>query len=308
MWLLCVLIGSGALAPAPAAARTARPAAAAPAQFCRSWKHNGAIARRISRGIRAVLARRRGVISVRVNDPYLGIGCSVRPHRHFGSASVVKATILAALLRKAHVQHRHLTGRERRLATLMITRSDNKAASALWNDVGRHSLRTFLRRAGMKEIIPGPSGFWGITRITAHDEMILLQHLLVPTHVLTRAARRYELGLMEHVIRSQRWGVTAGAPDGFNVHVKNGWLPAPPGGRWWVNSIGCFTHGTKNYSIVVLTKGNPSMAYGVTSIEDVAEIVNHDLNPGATGRVQRSRPGPGWGVPDEQIPWAQLSR
>ena len=52
------------------------------------------------------------------------------------SASVVKATILGALLRKAQEQRRSLTGTETSPARAMITRSDNNAASALWARAG----------------------------------------------------------------------------------------------------------------------------------------------------------------------------
>jgi beta-lactamase class A len=305
-WAACLIllaVAAGNTGPVSAAPR-ARHAAAY--QICRSWKHHGVIARRISNGIRDVLSRRRSVMAIRVDDPYLGIGCYLHVRRHFDSASVIKATILAALLHKAHARHRSLTSRERDLAWKMITHSDNDAATALWNDVGLYSLRRFCHLAGMKQTALNTAGYWGLSQITAHDEMTLLQHLLIPNPVLTKSARRYELRLMEHVIASQRWGVTAGVPAGFNVHVKNGWLPTPPSGDWWVNSIGCFTSGAKNYSIVVLTWRNPGMAYGVTSIEDVAEIVNRHLRPHAAERVPRSRPFPSWGIPDERIPRAAM--
>lgn len=76
--------------------------------------------------------------------------------RHFLSASVVKATILAALLRKVQAQHRGLTSREKNLAWLMITQSDNAAASDLWDDVGRYRLQRFLDLAAMTHTVLGP--------------------------------------------------------------------------------------------------------------------------------------------------------
>jgi hypothetical protein len=271
-------------------------------QICRSWDNHGKIAARMSRGIRAVLDRRDSIVAIRVQDPYLGIGCWYRESRHFDSASAVKATILAALLRKAHAEDRALTGTERHLAWRMITESDNDAATALWDDVGRYRLSRFLRLAGMRQTILGPSGYWGLTRITAHDELILLRHLLQPNPVLTKAARRYELHLMARVIPAQRWGVPAGAPEDFTVHVKNGWAPLPPVPGWFVNSIGCLTRADRNYSVVVLTQGNPTMEYGVATVEDVAEVINRGLNPGARHLVPRSRPFPSWGRPDDRPP------
>ena len=82
---------------------------------------------------------------------------------------------------------------------------------------------------------------------------------------------------MAHVIPSQRWGVPAGAPAGFTVHVKNGWVQSPPNG-WLINSIGGFTHSGQDYAFVVLTQNNATMNYGVTTIENIAVKVNHDLN------------------------------
>ena len=79
-----------------------------------------------------------------------------RQRTHFDSASVVKVTILGTLLRDAQAAHRSLTRIERALAWAMITRSDNGAASALWDEDGRSRLQRFLNAAGMIEHRPGP--------------------------------------------------------------------------------------------------------------------------------------------------------
>lgn len=295
----------GLAGPAGAIARPGQPfrvVSAGARGICRSWKGNDQMAARISSGIRAVLSRRVSLVAIRVYDPHVGVGCWLRAGRHFDAASSVKVTILAALLRKAGAQHRALTTRERNLAWDMITKSDNDAATALWNDVGMQSLQRFLDLAGMKQTVLGQNGYWGLTRITAHDEMILLEHLLTPNSVLTKPDRRYELRLMSRVIASERWGVTAGAPSSFTAHVKNGWLPTPPSNRWWINSLGCFTHLDLNYGIVVLTWRNPDMTYGVDTVQDVAKVINRNLNPRAASVVAPSPPFPSWGIPDERIP------
>ena len=80
-----------------------------------------------------------------------GITCKFHPHWQFDSASVVKVTILSALLRKLQQEHRSLTAAQRKLATEMITVSDNDAASTLWAETGTPSLQHFLDLAGMKE-------------------------------------------------------------------------------------------------------------------------------------------------------------
>jgi hypothetical protein len=255
----------------------------------------------MSREITGAVRDRRAqtpVVAVRVDDPVMGIGCWLRTRRHFDSASVVKAIILGALLRKAHAEDRWLTRQERFLAWRMITESDNDAATALWNEVGQYRLHRFLHLAAMSETKLSPS--WGLTRITARDETRLLHLLTLPNQVLTTKARRYALYLMAHVIPAQRWGVPAGVPDGVTVHVKNGWAPLPFGSSpWWVNSIGCFTSSGGDYTIVILTEGNASAGTGIATIEDIAYRVNRALNPGTSAEVPYSRPRPSWRVPDE---------
>ena len=53
---------------------------------------------------------------------------------------------------------------------------------------------------------------------------------------------------------------------------------------------------------MVLTDDNPTMAYGVDTVQDVAEVINHALNPGATSVIPAATPNRSWGKPDEQIP------
>jgi hypothetical protein len=183
----------------------------------------------------------------------------------------------------------------------MITRSDNAAASALWAELGHGALQHFLNLAGMRHTVLGPGGVWGLTQITAPDEILLLRLLLKPNAVLSPNSRSYALQLMAQVIPSQRWGVPAGAPTSLTAHVKNGWLPRATHG-WRIHSIGCFTGHGGGYSIVVLTQDNPSMPYGITTVQAIARVINRDLNPGATARVPASRPYPSWGTPDERIP------
>jgi hypothetical protein len=51
----------------------------------------------------------------------------------------------------------------------------------------------------------------------------------------------------------------------------------------------------------MLTYGNPSMAYGVDTIERAAEVIHALLNPGKHATVPPSTPNPTWGIPDEPI-------
>jgi Beta-lactamase enzyme family len=272
-------------------------ASAAASSICQSARHP-ALAARLSSGILSALTGRSSAVGLTVYDRVTGVTCKLHPHWHMDSASVVKVTILSALLRK---EHGNLTATQKQLATQMITVSDNNAASALWAETGPTSLQNFLNLAGMQETQLGPDGYWGLTQITAHDEMTLLKLLTSKNSVLSAASCGYVLNLMAHVIPSERWGVPAGAPTNVTVHVKNGWLPQPTHG-WRIHSIGSFSGHGRDYMIVVLTWNNPTMTYGVDTVQAVAEVINHALNPGATSVIPPTEPYPSWGTPDEQIP------
>jgi beta-lactamase class A len=234
-----------------------------------------ALAARLSAGIEAALRGRAGHHAVTMYDTVTKVTCYIDGDRHFDSASIVKAIILAALLRWHQETGRPLSAAEKEHARLMITQSDNGAATALWDEVGMGRLQHFLNLAKMHETQLGLNGYWGLTQVTTHDEMLLLELIAKPNSVLTASSRSYELGLMAKVIPGQRWGTPAGAPADVTVHVKNGWLPDDTG--WHINSIGAFIGKDKNYLIAVLTDDNPSEQYGINTIERVARLVHRDL-------------------------------
>ncbi len=302
-----VLLGSliPVLAPAASAASRAvsRPSTKSPAAatvVCTSKTHP-ATAAALARDIQAARRGRSSTVAVWVNAPGAGITCSLNGSSHFDSASIVKVIILGATLRKALDQNRFLTSTETAELRAMITKSDNNAASALWAKLGHAYLQHFLNLAGMSQTVLGTGGYWGLTQVTAHDETLLLRLLLTANPVLSSNSRGYALGLMAQVISSQRWGVPAGAPRTVTVHVKNGWLPRATHG-WRINSIGAFTWPAGWYSIVVLSMDNPTMSYGITTVESIARVIHRDLNPTVKAVMPPSSPNPAWGTPDEQVP------
>ena len=157
----------------------------------------------------------------------------------------------------------------------MITESDNGAADELWNEIGMTELQRFVTAAGMRHTELGQDDYWGLTEVNAHDELLLLHVLMVQNPVLDAASRAYALRLMAEVTPSQCWGVPAGAGTDTTVHLKNGWLPDPD--EWDINSIGDFTRRDGDYSIAILTSGNPDMDYGVSTVEAVARRINTEL-------------------------------
>ncbi|MCO6003756.1 class A beta-lactamase-related serine hydrolase [Actinoallomurus purpureus] len=262
-----------------ACAATASPLPAGAAVPVCSSDRSPALAARLSADIPAALRGRHGPVAVGVFDRPTHTRCGLAATTHFQSASVVKVTILAALLRRAEEARRGLTAQEQRLAESMITRSDNASATALWNEVGQAGIRHFLALAGMDETRIDESGYWGKTQITAGDQLILLKLLTFSgTTTLGAASRAYVLRLMAAVVPGQRWGTPTGAPAGVNVHVKNGWVDRSDGAGWRVNSLGAFDGHGKDYQIVVLTQGNPTEAYGHETIEGVARVIHRDLN------------------------------
>ena len=271
--------GSAVASPAGQSPAARSPAARSPvaAGICTSPTAAGhALAARMSRGI---LAAVRGApdVGLAVADTRTGMSCVFHPGWHFDSASIVKVIILAALLHEVTASHGVLSAGQAGLAQEMITESDNAAADALWDEVGRANLQRFLDLAGMTHTTLGPGILWGLTQATARDELRLLTVLTSANPVLDQASREYELGLMSQVIPAQRWGVPAGAGPEVTVQVKNGWLPDPR--LWVVNSIGAFTSDDGVYKIVVLSQDNPAMADGIALVQGVATVVNHALAP-----------------------------
>ncbi|MEU7580553.1 serine hydrolase [Streptomyces sp. NPDC041068] len=238
-----------------------------------------ALASRMSHDIREALSDRTGSVSVSVHDTRTGLVCGLANRRRYDAASVAKVLMMEAALRRSQDRRRELTGLERGRIRPMITASDNNAAWRLWNDLGHPYLSRFLRRVGTTATTLGSGGYWGLTRTTAADQLRLLGVLTGARDVLEPGARAYGLRQMADVRRDQRWGVPAGMPRGIRAHLKNGWLPRATHG-WRVHSIGAFTGGGRTYRIVVLTHDNPSMAYGVRTVERVAQAVHRGLNKG----------------------------
>jgi hypothetical protein len=247
--------------------------------LCTAPADHRALAARVSADIWAGLKGRNGQHAVSVYDRDSGLYCLYNGSKHFDSASIVKAIILGALLRWHQETKTPLSSWEKDEATEMIEQSDNDAATDLWDELGMTRLQHFLNLAGMGETELGQDGAWGLTRVTAHDEMLLLELLTGPNSVLDASSRAYQLYLMAHVANWEAWGVTAGTPSDVTWHVKNGWLPDATG--WHINSIGAFTGHGHDYMMAVLsdnTDMNDSEDYGIDTIEDIARLVQHDLN------------------------------
>ncbi|MEV2197378.1 serine hydrolase [Streptomyces phaeochromogenes] len=238
--------------------------------------HAPDLATRLAQDIHAALSSRDGTVSVAVQDDS-GLTCARAGERQYDSASVVKVLIMEGLLRRAEELGRRLTPWEETNVRPMIVSSDNDSAARLWADLGRTYLNDFLTRVRTTATLLGPGRYWGLTRTTATDQLRLLDVLTNAQSFLR--TRAYGLKLLSEVRADQRWGVPAGMPQGLTAHVKNGWLPRATHG-WRVHSIGAFTGEGRGYRIVVLSHDNPTMAYGVRTIERIAQAVHRGLGQG----------------------------
>ncbi|MFF1398198.1 serine hydrolase [Streptomyces sp. NPDC058287] len=272
-----VLTAIVAAAPAGTAAATRTAGTSVDGSPVTCASHQPGLADRLERDIATALHGHGKASALALYDRTTATSCTFRASTAFDSASVVKVTILGALLRRAAEDHRLLTSREVDLTTAMITKSDNAATSALWRQIGHAGIQHFLDLAGMRDTVPGPKGKWGRTQITAGDQVKLLRMLTTDNHVLGERARAYALRLMNRVVPDQRWGTPAGAPGTATVHVKNGWVPLSTHG-WRVHSVGVFTGGGHDYGMAVLSHDNRTMENGVATVERAARAINRDLN------------------------------
>ncbi|MFD8232646.1 serine hydrolase [Streptomyces sp. NPDC059696] len=270
--VLAAAVGTGVLVPLVVAATPA--SAAPPAVSCTSAR--AGLAAKLTKDITAALATRKGTVAVGLYDRSTDTTCTLRASSAYDSASVVKVTVLAALLWDAKKTNRYLTDRENTLAKAMITKSDNAATSTLWKQLGMTKIKGFLAAAGMTQTKPGADGYWGLTQITVTDEQKLLKLLTARNAVLSDNSRSYIIKLMSQVVSSQRWGTPYGVPSGVTVAVKNGWLQRSSNG-WRVHSVGAFKGGGHDYVMTVLSHGNSTMNYGIATIQAVAKVIHKDL-------------------------------
>jgi hypothetical protein len=285
---LAAVLGAALLVPTALAA--APVAAATPAVSCTSAK--AGLAAKLQKDITAALANRKGTVALGVYDRSTDTTCTLRATSSYDSASTVKVTVLATLLWDAKKHNRYLTSTETKLATAMITQSDNAATSTLWKQLGLTKIKGFLSAAGMTKTVPGTGGYWGLTQENVTDEQKLLKLVTAKNGVLSDNSRAYILKLMGEVVSAQRWGTPAGAPATVAVHVKNGWLQRATHG-WRVHSLGTFNGAGHDYMMSVLTQDNGTMDYGVTTIQSVAKVIHKDLAPTTTTTkvyVPTSRP------------------
>ncbi|MFI5426459.1 serine hydrolase [Aeromicrobium sp. UC242_57] len=175
----------------------------------------------------------------------------------FDTASIVKVDILAALLHGHQQAGTEMSDSERAQAAAMIERSDNAAATALFEAVGgKEGLDAFNQLIGLDDTEVGANGSWGLTQTTSDDQIALLQVVFGSGSVLTASAQEYVADLMSNVVEAQNFGVSAAADDSGDAALKVGFLQRSTTGAWDVTSIGRIEAAGRTYLVAVLSDGN----------------------------------------------------
>ena len=160
----------------------------------------------------------------------------------------------------------------------MIHTSSNEAASALWQGAG-NAVPDLLTQLDVWPGILVPGG-WGLWTGNAHGVAQVFREIVAGA-ALSEGVRHDAMGLLAGVASWQRWGISAGLPEGgASVGLKNGWYPAKDG--WLVHSAGYVLDagGQPDYVIVILSAQNKSLAGGIELVEEIAASIHAALRAG----------------------------
>jgi hypothetical protein len=233
-----------------------------------AWRPDVAAARRYAR-------RRAGEVAFAVIDQrgrFVGF--------HAGStapaASVFKVMLLVAYL---HMRHdRGLSAADRSLLGPMIRRSDSVAAARVRDIVGVGRIERVARAAGMRDF--RYHAIWGESRTSPRDQARFMYHL--PSYLPGRHCA-YALGLLAHIVHSQRWGIGRVRHRGWKLYFKGGW---GAGTGLVDHQVALLTRDGHHVSVAVFTQFNPGHAYGERTERGVAARLLAGLG------AARSRAGP----------------
>src|SRR5437588_697029 len=165
-------------------------------------------------------------------------------------------------------------------------RTYKSAATAIWRRVGDGRLYSLAHAAHMTDF--SIVGIWARAQISAGDQARFFWELndLVPHQFL-----HYARSLLAHIVSYESWGIPHVARPHWRVLFKGGWRSTGRGQL--VHQVARLEHGaSQTFAMAVMTDGDPSMGYGITTIEGVtARLVGHHALRASTVRW----PGPGGG-------------
>lgn len=187
-----------------------------------------------------------------------------RQDAHVPSASVLKAMLLVAYLQRGGVRDAPLARDQKALLDPMIRRSDNLAATKVFNIIGPSRLQRDAEGWGMKAF--RVSAFpWGMSQVTARDQARFWLHI---DRRLPARHRAYGLTLLRTIVPSQRWGVGQARSDGWTLHFKGGW---GSGTGAVDHQVALLTRGDQRVSLAVMTTAQGTHAYGKATLRGMAK-------------------------------------
>lgn len=210
---------------------------------------------------RAIARKRGGLVSFAAIGPR-GREVAYDADRLYSAASVVKAMVLVAELRRLEREKLPLDPVTAQALKAMITSSDNDAADTLYARSGDEGLFDVARDAGMKRFTV--AGHWGNAQITAADMASFMWRL---DDLLDLPHGRYGDRLLASVVESQRWGLPEVTPDDASLRFKGGWVPTDDGQI--VHQAGLVELDGRRYAVAVLTDAQPSMGHAIETVEAV---------------------------------------
>jgi hypothetical protein len=192
----------------------------------------------------------------------------VNVHERFITASVVKAMLLVAYLRRlnAHGQRR-VDPYSNSFLYPMIHVSDNNAATQCWSIVGDTGLYAVAGAAHMTDF--SISGLWGTALLSPADQARFFFEMdsLIPKEFVGYA--RFLLSTIEP---SQSWAIPAVArPLGYKVFFKDG--SEPVGSAQLVHQVARLEGHGRTFAMAVMTDGDPTMQYGIDTIGGVTSAL-----------------------------------
>lgn len=193
------------------------------------------------------------------------------------TASIVKVSILANLLRQHEEDNTALSSTEKALTQKMIKESDNDATTTLLNTYeGSYSAPDRLFSALNMSHSKMNVRAWGLSTTTADDQVKLLNTLAYGKNsTINSTNRNYILNLMANINPNQDWGIGSGVNADATIELKNGWLNYD--NSWIINSVGHIETDDTNYTIAVLTNGNTNEQDGIDLIERMATVTAKHL-------------------------------
>jgi hypothetical protein len=222
----------------------------------------------------AAIARAEAYLSKRIGRTALAVVDSegrltgVNVHRTFVTGSVVKAMLLVAYLRRLNALGQHdVDAYSRSFLYRMIHVSDNSAATQTWSIVGDSGLYAVARAAGMTDF--SISGIWANAQISAADQSKFFFEM---DSLIPRQFVGYARFLLSTIAGYESWGIPAVARSfGYTVFFKAGWRPTDLGQL--VHQIARLEGHGHTFSLAVMTDADPTMGYGIDTIQGVTRAL-----------------------------------